>query len=347
MLASRNFAESAGDPLTVMKLWLIMSGIYIWEFITTLDFEWSVIRRHRSYRWTIWIYSISRLSGLAVIILILIDFYGTSPINCQVWVTSGWAFSALGGYGLSSILIMLRIFAIWDKSKVIMAISIAIWVINFGFQLAGIVKIRAVWVPAARSCTITNVEICRNFYINLLVTDVILLSIMLAGLLRLRRGTGSFYLSQLLWKQGVIWLAIATAAELPQVLLLFLNVNDFLNLLFLVPSMVAIIIAATRMYRSLIQSASPTDIHLGEPSSPSLQKTERLVSHTKDSSVVHIPSNQLEVTVHRAYHGEYPMSQTNHYSSYVSSDAQLTDKPHELGLGDNVESCDEKKNEWP
>jgi hypothetical protein len=57
-------------------------------------------------------------------------------------------------------------------------------------------------VPAAKSCAITNVEICRNFYINLLVTDVILLIIMLTGLLRLRRGAGgSFYLSQLLWKQ--------------------------------------------------------------------------------------------------------------------------------------------------
>jgi hypothetical protein len=63
-------------------------------------------------------------------------------------------------------------------------------------------QIRAEWVPAARSCAITNVEICRDFYINLLVTDVILLSIMLAGLLRLRRGPGgSFYLSHLLWKQ--------------------------------------------------------------------------------------------------------------------------------------------------
>jgi hypothetical protein len=36
----------------------------------------------------------------------------------------------------------------------------------------------------------------------MLVTDVILLSIMLAGLVRLRRdGGGSFYLSHVLWKQ--------------------------------------------------------------------------------------------------------------------------------------------------
>ncbi|KAF8497436.1 hypothetical protein F5888DRAFT_284002 [Russula emetica] len=231
MLASRKSAESVGDPLMVMKLWLIVSGIYIWEFFTNLDFEWSVIRRHQRYRWTIWIYSVSRLSGLAVVIIFLVGTYDTSPINCQAWVTSSWAFSSLGGYGLSSILIMLRIFAIWDKSKVIMAISAAIWVVNLGFQLAGIVKIRAEWVPATRTCTISNVETCRDFYIYLLVTDVILLFIMLAGLLRLRRRHGSSYFSHLLWKQGVIWLAITIAAELPQVLLLFLHVNGSLPFL--------------------------------------------------------------------------------------------------------------------
>ena len=53
--------------------------------------------------------------------------------------------------------------------------------------------------------------------------------------------------------------------------------------------------------------------------------TQRLVSRTKDSSVVHIPSNRLEVTVHRVHHEDYPMSQTNHRSS-----------------DDNVESRDEK-----
>jgi len=285
------------------------------------------------------------LSGLAVIILNLANFYNTSPVNCQAWVTSGWVFSTLGGYGLSSILIMLRIVAIWERSKVIVAISAAICVINLGFQSVGIGKIRAVWVPAARSCAITNVaKTSRDLSIDLFATDVILLSIMLAGLLRLRRGAErSSFLSRVLWKQGVIWLAIATAAELPQMLLLFLNVNESLNLLFLLPSMVTIIIVGTRTYRSLIYSASPPDFHIGERDSHTAPKTKRLVSHTKGSSVVHIPSNRLEVTVHTSHHEEYPMSQTNHHGSFPSSDAQSTYKPHELGSDDDVEGRDEKE----
>jgi hypothetical protein len=47
--------------------------------------------------------------------------------------------------------------------------------------------------------------------------------------------------------------------------------------------------------------------------------------------------------VHRAYHEEYPVSQTNDYGSHASSDAQLTDKPDELGSDDNIEGRDEKQ----
>ena len=26
-----------------------------WEFVTTLDYEWSIVRGHRPFRWTIWV----------------------------------------------------------------------------------------------------------------------------------------------------------------------------------------------------------------------------------------------------------------------------------------------------
>jgi hypothetical protein len=83
--------------------------------------------------------------------------------------------------------------------------------------------------------------------------------------------------------------------------------------------------------------------HLGEPDSSNLQNTKHLVSHTKKPSVAHIPSKRLEVTVHRAYHEEYPMSQMNHYGAYLSSDAKLTNTSHDLGSDDNVEGHDEKQ----
>ena len=78
-----------------------------WEFVTTLDYEWSVIRRHRTFRWTIFvsvfllnfccpgpgagliysvwqIYSTTRISTLIAVILYLVRSDVTvARFNCE------------------------------------------------------------------------------------------------------------------------------------------------------------------------------------------------------------------------------------------------------------------------
>lgn len=92
-------------------------------------------------------------------------------------------------------------------------------------------------MPAEERCVLHDTESNKPNIIVTLITDIILLLIMLIGLLRLRRyGVGTFGLGQLLWKQvgiskcgssgssfanavykGVIWLFIATIAEVTPV----------------------------------------------------------------------------------------------------------------------------------
>ena len=56
LLVSRAAGRSAHNISNNNNPSLISS----WEFVTTLDYEWSVIRGHRPYRWTIWV----RISAL-------------------------------------------------------------------------------------------------------------------------------------------------------------------------------------------------------------------------------------------------------------------------------------------
>ena len=121
--------------------------------------------------------------------------------------------------------------------------------------------------------------------------------------------------------------------------------TDFLCIsytqLFLIPAVFTIVIAATRTYRALTSYGSAPlsskydisstlyvrcSLSYPSPSGPpsfNIPKSSRLVSSAKDSSIVHIPGNRLEVSVHKAYE-EYPMS-------------TLNDKPpRELGSDDNV-----------
>ena len=63
-------------------------------------------------------------------------------------------------------------------------------------------QIRSVWVPDLDTCSPTTTSTLKLNFIFTLVTDIVLLSIMLVGLLRLRRhGSGSFALAHILWKQ--------------------------------------------------------------------------------------------------------------------------------------------------
>jgi hypothetical protein len=138
--------------------------------------------------------------------------------------------------------------------------------------------------------------------------------------------------------------------------------------LFLFPSMIAIVIAASRTYRDLTTYATTAtpitsydilpilhvhcSLTVHSPSLPSgpsgsksssLAKTNRLVSsNTKNAAaVINIPSNQLEVTVHKAYE-EYPMSHINSYPS--SAEVQLAEKPrHDFVVDVHVERRDEEE----
>ncbi len=87
-------------------------------------------------------------------------------------------------------------------------------------------------------------------------------------------------------------------------------------------------------FQSVILHAHCCHSHISAPDPDDFQKTRssRLVSKTRDPSVIHIPSNRLEVTVHtETAYEEYPMSQMKHYGSYP-------DKPHKISVDDNVKA---------
>jgi len=323
----------ASEILAVQKFWHALAGLFIWEFVTTLDYEWSVIQGHRRYRWTIWIYSVTRLATLMTVILNLVTLDITAPTNCQVLSTFSFFF-AYTTFALSSLLIVLRIIAIWNKHKAIVGLATVLWVTNVSLLILGIARIRAVWVPENSSCSVPNIESGKPNVVSVLVTDIVLLLVMLVGLLRLRRrGGGMFALGHLLWKQGVIWLLLATVAEVPPTMFVFLNLNDPLNVMFLMPSLIIMSIAATRMYRSLVDFVSSSDI------TKDSERHQRIGHNRTSAPTISISPNRMEVAVHTPYERD-STSQIGRNTSDLSmgDSGQLLEKPHVVdeGLESNV-----------
>jgi len=303
-------AKAARDFLTLVKLWHTVDGLYIWEFVTTLDYEWSVFRGHRRYLWTIWVYSLTRMATLLAVIINMIGVDVSRSMNCQAQVTSELVF-AVTACASASLLIVMRTIAIWERNRIVSIVAVGAWLTNVSFLIYNMVKLRSSWAPAQNTCYVVNTDTSKPTILCYLITDIILLLVMLLGLFRLRFEGGMFGLGRLLWRQGILWLLLATIAEVPPSVFILLNLNESWNLMFQTPYMVTMSIAATRMYRSLTNFDS-SDITQDAP-------TFYTASTAKPISTMPIQLNRMEVTVHK-HSEQYP-------NMYSSKDEQSYDEP--------------------
>ncbi|KAI0052431.1 hypothetical protein FA95DRAFT_1601803 [Auriscalpium vulgare] len=288
------------DFLAFIKFLHCIDGLYIWEYVTTLNYEWEVITGKRPYRWTIWIYSISRLSALWTVILNLIGFNLTHEINCQVWIIFELFFAYLA-FATASLLIVLRVAAIWNRNMYVMGLALAVWLTNIGFLIHGIVTVRDVWVPESNACLTLDTDQGRNNICVTLATDLILCLLMLIGLVRAKQGQGVAGIWRVLYRQGLVWLVVATIAEVPPAVFAILNLNDPWNLMFQTSSLITMEICATRMYRSLTdfgRSGISDNSSNGIASAGAGTRLARGAG-TKGASV--IPMSRMEVSVHTTY----------------------------------------------
>ncbi|KAF8261251.1 hypothetical protein EI94DRAFT_1833425 [Lactarius quietus] len=317
----------------LVKFWHVVDGIFIWEFCITLDYEWSVIRGHRPYRWTIWIHSLTRVCTLITLILNMVAFDSSGPINCQAWIICELVFGTLA-FAAAAALIVLRIIAIWDRNRIAVAIAMCAWSTNVAFLLHFATGIIATWVPEQSTCAVLNAEGGKKNVIATLVTDVVLLLTMLVGLLRLRVYGTMFGLGKLLWRQGLIWLFLATTAEVPPAVFIGLNLNgkthvisilstennelDLVgksgpfDLMFQTPALVVMSIVATRMYRSL------TDFTDSGRNAYDTHPTRRARTANTDPTDIFsppIPLDQMEVAIHTSSEG-YQHAKAGQYASY-------------------------------
>jgi len=329
------------EVFSVVKLWHTVYGLYIWEFFTTLDYEWSIIRRHRPYRWTIWLYSLTRVATLVSAIIVMIGFDSSRPINCQLWVTFSLIFAYIA-CATASLLIVLRVNAIWNRDRTVYVISMSAWVANVSCLINATVRLRGEWSVTNNSCATPNTSANKLNAIVSFCTDLLLLLIMLIGLLRWRirigRGIASS-LTHFLWTQGLVWIFIATIAYVPPVALLVLNVNATLDMMLQTPTLITLSIAATRMYRSLADFGS-RDVVISIP-----RRSRPTASDSNRTYVAPIRLNRMEGSVTKNSEENPAPEQEDHNktSTYVIEDGPLHDKRQGLKDEDGVEGGTDKK----
>lgn len=266
--------------VVTVKLIHIFGGIYIWEWVTTAQFEWEVFTGRRRFRWSFLAYELCRTLCLASIIAVMIGFNLTHQFNCEGWFRALLVFSYFA-IAFSSLLILLRGVAIWGRSLGVLVFTALVWFCNIGFAIYSVTQGRIEWVPTVNSCFITQTTRFRWGITVNLITDLVLLSVMFAGVLSKRNTTG---LWRVLYIQGLSWILIASLSEMPPALLSWMNIDDGWNLMFQVPHLVIIVIMSTRVYRDLFEYINPTYHGDRRPNPPRISS---------------LPSGQVQVTIHK------------------------------------------------
>ncbi|KAH9999662.1 hypothetical protein BJV74DRAFT_166007 [Russula compacta] len=242
-------AIQLADAFALIKLTYLVAGVYIWEFLLNLNFDYSVITRKRKFVRTQLIFIGCRWCTLFAIIPNLVGLDTTQGIDCRATVIMNYIFGYLSILFASS-LIILRIYALWEKHRMVTAVASGCWLANaisYTYSVATFVGQRIGMFCEEDNTLHNRISIFCTF-----TTDLILLALMLAGVLRWKGEGESGYLWWLLYTQGLAWVVVFALAEVPPVVFIILDLNYPMNRMSLFPAVIILSVGASRFYLGLI-----------------------------------------------------------------------------------------------
>jgi len=247
-------AREVGTMFAVVKFKHVMAGLYIWEVVLNLKYEYSIIMRKRKITLASAFYMGCRWCTLFAIIveLLIMDQSFDGEMVCHALASMTFALSFLSML-FASLLVILRVHALWERNKVVTTIASAFWLTHAASLIYGVVRSRG--HPADGRCVFDHILRARICIISTFISDLVLLALMVSGVLRwkgVHDKSGTWWL---LYKQGLAWIVLFTLAEVPPLVFIILDLNDNMNVMFLLPAVITMAVGASRLYLGLVNSA--------------------------------------------------------------------------------------------
>jgi hypothetical protein len=254
-------AQIQADYEAFQKIVMIILGVYSWEIVTTINFDWLVITGKRKFTYVTGVYFLCRYMLLFGFIATTIAMNTKVEINCQALYLFAQTASMITTASAST-LFAIRAIAIWSR-KLVVAIPITIICLGqWAVLLLNVTVIHAHWEHALNTCVVmeTRLIIYRIVYAYTMTFDLVVLVVSCWGLIV---AYGRSDLWALLFKHGVIYFVVAFGANTIPVVLLVLNLNPAMNLIAIAPATLASVIVACRGFVSLSSWASNHNVYTG------------------------------------------------------------------------------------
>ncbi|KAH9955147.1 hypothetical protein BC827DRAFT_887993 [Russula dissimulans] len=241
------------ENIALVKLCHVLGGLYIWEFVWSIGYEYSIIFGKRKLTWTSPLYIATRWLTLTLVIIDFVAFNVRNGIDCQTVITLNFAFGLLSLLSAST-LVILRAIALWEQKRVITAIAFTLWLTNASLYLYGMSTFHG--ESGEGFCRFNRGSHVNILMLGIFIIDFSTLALMVAGVLRWShiRGRGGIW--QLLYAQGLAWIVIFNLAALPPLIFVFLHLNDVMDRMFFFPEVIIMTICASRMYIWLANNAA-------------------------------------------------------------------------------------------
>ncbi|KAJ7143294.1 hypothetical protein C8R43DRAFT_571340 [Mycena crocata] len=300
-------AELIKDGAAFGKFMHALLGLYIWEWFTSLSFDWDFISGKRNFRWPMIFYFLNRYCLLFSMIGIAIALNVTTEIDCQGLYTFNQCFGN-AAIGLASINLSLRTIAVWNQRWYICVPLIGIILGHWSLLLHGIL-LKAAWIPE-QGCVITSTDnhLLAITFIYSMAFDFTVLSLTAYKLLFPTGGKSR--LVSLIFNDGLIYFVIAFLSNLVATIFMLLNLNAVMSIIANVPAAIASTIVACRAVRRLTNySTTGAQMFGGTTTASSTlafrntasQATARPKVLTKSSDGVHVQMETFESPSDRSF----------------------------------------------
>ncbi|KII87863.1 hypothetical protein PLICRDRAFT_42383 [Plicaturopsis crispa FD-325 SS-3] len=241
--------EIANDSAAFVKLMHALLGLYIWEWATSLTFDWQFLSGKRRFKWPMMFYFLGRYSLLFALMGIAIASNVTREVNCQALYTFN---QCLGNaaIGFASINLSLRTMAVWSQAWYVVVPLVAVIMGHWSLLLHGIL-LKAAWVEG-EGCVITETSntLLAATFIYTMAFDFTVLTLT-AYKLAYNQPGGQSRLVSLIFGDGLIFFIIAFLSNLLATTFMLMNLNAVMSIIANVPAAIASTIVACRAVRRL------------------------------------------------------------------------------------------------
>ncbi|KAI0072930.1 hypothetical protein K474DRAFT_286911 [Panus rudis PR-1116 ss-1] len=284
--------EIAKDGQAFDRLMHALLGLYIWEFVTSLDFDWDFVSGRKKFRWPLIFYFAGRYFLLFALIGIAIALNVTQPVNCQALYTYNQVFGN-AAIGLASINLALRTLAVWGQPRWLLIFLVAVIMGHWSLLLHGIL-LKAAWVQNTCVITETNNRILAASFIYSMGFDLFVLLLTAYKLSVPTKKAQWSKLIKLIFGDGLIYFIVAFLANFVATVFMLMNLNPVMSIIANVPAAIASTTVACRCVRRLTSYTSPGAEVFASTGASTLAFTRRLGATTVTSPSFSFTDKKLD-----------------------------------------------------